>query len=56
MGGGGVERHQEVITIGLTETGTGVTLSHVVPPFHSTGRERRTRGAYSSGRGRGRAG
>lgn len=34
-----MERHQEVITIGLTETGTGVTLSHVVAPFHSPGRE-----------------
>ena len=42
-GADGVERHQEVITIGLTETGTGVTLSHVVAPFHSTGRERRER-------------
>lgn len=39
-GGGGVERHQEVITIGLKETGTEVTLSHVLPPFHSPERKR----------------
>lgn len=36
----GVERHQEVITIGLKETGTEVTLSHVLPPFHSPERKR----------------
>lgn len=50
---GAVERHQEVIMIGSTETGSGVTLSHVVPPFHSNRERERDSGCvqYSEGAG-----
>lgn len=44
MGGG----HQEVITIGLKETGTEVTLRHVACTTLPSNRERETGGSYSS--------
>lgn len=47
-----MERHQEVETIGSTETGAEVTLSHALPRFHPKESGNKTKqenvGEYSS--------
>lgn len=47
--GGLVERHQEVITIGPTETGAKVTLSHVLPQFQPKENGKKKKGKNNPG-------